>query len=39
MDDLKILEMFMDDESLQIDPKEKRLTGTMNVFNINLKDH
>jgi hypothetical protein len=39
MDDLKLLQMSLDHESLKLEPKEKRLTGTMNLFDANLKDH
>jgi hypothetical protein len=34
MDGLKLLQIFLDHESLNLDPKEKRLTGTMNMSNI-----
>jgi hypothetical protein len=39
MDDLKLLQMSLDHESLKLEAKEKRLVGTMNVFDIDLKDH
>jgi hypothetical protein len=39
MDELKLLQMFLDHESLKLDPKENRIVGTMNVSNINLKDY
>jgi hypothetical protein len=39
LDDLKLLQMSLDHESLKLDPKEKRLTGTVNVFDVDLKDH
>jgi len=31
--------MFMDDESLKLEPKEKRLARTVNMSDIDLKDH
>jgi hypothetical protein len=39
LDDLKLLQMSLDHESLKLEPKEKRLAGTMNVFDADLKDH
>jgi hypothetical protein len=39
IDDLNILQMSLDHESLKLEPKEKRLGGTMNVFDANIKDH
>jgi hypothetical protein len=39
MDDLKLLQMSLDHESLKLEPKEKRIIGTMNVFDVDLKDH
>jgi hypothetical protein len=36
MDGLKLLQMFMDHESLKLEPKEKRLARTVNMFNIDL---
>jgi hypothetical protein len=39
MDYLKLMKMSLDHESLKLEPKEKRLTGTVNVFDIDLKDH
>jgi hypothetical protein len=39
MDDLKLLQMYLDHESLKLDPKEKRLVGTTNMFDVDLKDH
>jgi hypothetical protein len=38
LDDLKILQMSLDRESLKLDPVEKRLARTVNVFNADLKD-
>jgi hypothetical protein len=32
LDDLKLLQMSLDHESLKLEPKEKRLVETMNVF-------
>jgi hypothetical protein len=37
--DLKLLQMFLDHESLKLEPKEKNLTRTENVSNVDLKDH
>jgi hypothetical protein len=31
--------MFLDHESLKLEPKEKRLAGTVNVSDAYLKDH
>jgi hypothetical protein len=39
MDDLKLLQMSMDHESLNLEPKENRLDGTMNMFGVDMKDH
>ena len=39
MDDLNLLQMSLDHESLKLEPKEKRLVGTMNVSDVDLKDH
>jgi hypothetical protein len=39
LDDLKLLQMSLDHESLKLEPKEKRLVGTVNVFDVDLKDH
>ena len=39
LDDLKLLQMSLDHESLKLEPKEKRLAGTVNVSDIDLKDH
>jgi len=39
MDDLKLLKMSLDHESLKLDPKEKRIVGTVNVSDANMKDH
>jgi hypothetical protein len=39
MDDLKLLQMSLDHEFLKPNPKEKRLVGTMNVSDVDLKDH
>jgi hypothetical protein len=39
LDDLKLLQMSLDHESLKLEPKEKRLIGTVNVSDADLKDH
>jgi len=39
MDDLNIMQMSLDDDSLKIEKKYKSLNGTMNVFDGGLKDH
>jgi hypothetical protein len=39
MDHLKLLQMSLDHEFLKIRPKEKRLAGTVNVSDTDLKDH
>jgi hypothetical protein len=39
LDDLKLLQMSLDHESLKLEPKEKRLVGTVNVSDPDLKDH
>jgi hypothetical protein len=39
MDDLKLLQMSLDHEFLKIEPKEKRIVGTVNVSDVDLKDH
>ena len=39
LDGLKLLQMFLYHESLKLEPKEKRLDGTVNVFDSDLKDH
>jgi hypothetical protein len=39
MDDLKLLQMSLDHEFLELEPEEKRLTGTVNMFDVDLKDH
>ena len=39
MDFLKLLQMFLDHDSQKLEPKEKRLTETKNMFNIDLYDH
>ena len=31
--------MSLDHESMKLESKEKRLTGTVNVFDIDMKDH
>jgi hypothetical protein len=33
LDDLKLLQMSLDHESLKLEPKEKSLAGIVNVFN------
>jgi hypothetical protein len=38
MDDLKLLQMSLDCESLKLELVEKRLARTMNVFDVDLKD-
>jgi hypothetical protein len=35
LDDLKILQMFIDHESLKLEPKEKRLVGTLTCPTMN----
>jgi hypothetical protein len=39
LDDLKLLQMSLDHESLKLEPKEKRLVETMNVSDVDRKDH
>jgi hypothetical protein len=39
IDDLKLLQMSLDHEFLKLDTKEKRLAKTMNVSDVDLKDH
>jgi hypothetical protein len=39
MDDLKLMQISLDHESLKLEPKEKRLVGIVNVFDVDLKDH
>jgi hypothetical protein len=39
MDDLKLLQMSLDHESLKLEPKEKRLAGILNVSDVDMKDH
>jgi hypothetical protein len=39
LDDLKLLQMSMDHESLKLEPKDKRLIGTVNVSDTDMKDH
>ena len=39
MDDLNILQMSLDHEFMKLEPKEKRLIGTVNVFDADMKDH
>jgi hypothetical protein len=39
MDDLKLLQISLDHEFMKLEPKEKRLVGTVNVFDVDLKDH
>jgi hypothetical protein len=39
VDDLKLVQIFLDHESLKHEPKEKRFIGTMNVFDVDMKDH
>jgi hypothetical protein len=39
VDDLKLMKMFLDHESLKLEKKEKRLIGTVNVSDIDLKNH
>jgi hypothetical protein len=36
---LKLLQMSLDHDSLKLEPKEKRLAGTVNVFTADMKDH
>ena len=39
LDFLKLLQNFMDHDSQKLDPKEKRLTETENMFVVDLQDH
>jgi hypothetical protein len=39
MGDLKLMKISLDHEYLKLDPKEKRLVGTMNMPDVDLKDH
>jgi hypothetical protein len=39
LDDLKLLQMSLDHEFLKLKPKEKRLTISMNVSDVDIKDH
>jgi hypothetical protein len=39
LDELKLLQMFLDHASLKLETKEKRLGGTINEFDVNLRDH
>jgi hypothetical protein len=39
LDDLKLLQMSLDHESMKLEPKEERLAGTKNVFGADMKDH
>ena len=39
MDDLKLLQMSLVHDFLKLEPKEKRLTGTVNMSDANMKDH
>ena len=39
LDDLNLLQMFLDQESQKLDSEEKRIAGIMNVLNIDMKDH
>ena len=39
LDDLKLLQMSLDHEFLKLEPKEKRLAGTVNVSDVDFKDH
>jgi hypothetical protein len=31
--------LVLDHESLKLEPKEKRLAGTVNMFDVDLKEH
>jgi hypothetical protein len=39
MDDLNLLQMSLDHESLKLEPKEKRIARTLNESDADLKDH
>ena len=39
LDDLKLLQMSLDHEVLTLEPKEKRLARTVNMSDVDLKDH
>jgi hypothetical protein len=39
LDDLKLLQMSLDPEFLKLELKEKRLARTVNVSDVDLKDH
>jgi hypothetical protein len=39
MDDLNFIQMSLDHASLKLEPKEKRLVGTKNVSDVDMKDH
>ena len=39
LDGQKLLQMSLDLESLKLEPKEKRLVGTVNEYVVDLKDH
>ena len=39
MDDLKFMLMSLDHESLKLEPKEKTLARTVNLSDVDLKDH
>ena len=39
MDSLKILQKYMDRDSLKLELKERRLVGIENIFDMELPDH
>jgi hypothetical protein len=39
LDDLKLLQKCLDHKSLKLEPKENKLIGTVNVFDVDMKDH
>jgi hypothetical protein len=39
IDDMNLLQISLDHESLKLEPKEKRLAGTMNMFDADLKGY
>jgi hypothetical protein len=39
LDDLKLLQMCLNHESLKLKPEDKRLPGTMNMSDVDMKYH
>jgi hypothetical protein len=39
MDRHKLMQICLDHKSLKLDPKDMRLSGTVNVFDVDMKDH